>query len=72
MLTAKKSKGYIILEVYYKYIRSIRAKFSPTYLILILLTLGSIVVSLLLLSSRSLFKIRKPVKYLPKLYLFTA
>jgi len=60
-----------MLEVYYKYIRSIRAKLSPTYLILILVTSSPIVVSLLLLSNRSLFRTRKLVKYLPKLYLFT-
>jgi hypothetical protein len=58
-------------EVYYKYIRSIRAKLSPIYLILILVTSSPTVVSLLLLSNRFLFRIRKLVKYLPKLYLFT-
>jgi hypothetical protein len=60
-----------MLEVCYKYILSVRAKLSPTYLIPILVTSGPIVVSLLLLSGRSLFRIRKLVKYLPKLYLFT-
>ena len=64
-------KGLIILEVYHKYIYSIRTKLSPTYLILILVTSSPTVVSLLLLGGRSLFKIKKPVKYLPKLYLFT-
>ena len=58
-------------EVYYKYILSIKAKLSPAYLIPILVTSSPIVVSLLLLSGRSLFRIRKLVKYLPKLYLFT-
>ena len=60
-----------MLEVCYKYILSIRAKLSPTCLILILVTLGPIVVSLLLFSGRSLFRIKKPVECLPKLYLFT-
>jgi hypothetical protein len=60
-----------MLEACYKYILSARAKLSPTYLILILVTSSPIVVSLLLLSSRSLFRIRKLVKCLPKLYLFT-
>jgi len=60
-----------MLEVYYKYICSIRAKLSPTYLIPILVTSSPIVVNLLLLSGRFLFRIRKLVKYLPKLYLFT-
>ena len=60
-----------MLEVYLKYVRSIRAKLSPTYLVLILVTSSPIVISLLLLSGRSLFRIRKLVKYLPKLYLFT-
>jgi hypothetical protein len=60
-----------MLEAYYKYILSARAKLSPTYLILILVTSSPIVVSLLLLNSRSLFGIRKPVKCLLKLYLFT-
>ena len=60
-----------MLEVYREYIRSIRAKLSPTCLILTLVTSSPIVVNLLLLSGRSLFRIRKLVKYLPKLYLFT-
>ena len=60
-----------MLEVYYKYVRSIRAKLSPTYLISILATSSPIVVSFLYLSNRSLFKIRKLIKYLPKLYLYT-
>jgi len=60
-----------MLEVYYKYIRSIKPKLSLTYLILILVTSSPTVVSLLLLSGKSTFRIRKPVKYLPKLYLFT-
>jgi len=60
-----------MLEVYCEYIYSIRAKLSPTYLILILITSSPIVVSLLLFGGRSLFRIRKPVKYLFKLYLFT-
>ena len=64
-------EGLITLKVYYKYIYSIKAKLSPTYLILILMTSSPIIVSLPLLSSRSLFKTRKPVKYLPKPYLFT-
>ena len=58
-------------EVYYKCIRSIKAKLSPTYLILILATSSPIVVSLPFLGGRFLFRTRKPVKYLPKLYLFT-
>ena len=58
-------------KVYYKCVRNIRAKLSPACLILILVTSGPTVVSLLLFSSRSLFRIRKLVKYLPKLYLFT-
>jgi hypothetical protein len=58
-------------EVYCEYIRSIRAKLSPAYLIPILVTSSPIVVNLLLLSGRSLFRIRKLVKCLPKLYLFT-
>ena len=58
-------------EVYLKFVYSIRAKLSPTYLVPRLVTSSPIVISLLLLSSRSLFRIRKPVKYLPKLYLFT-
>ena len=58
-------------EVYLKYVRSARAKLSPTYPVLILVTSGPIVISLLLLSSRSLFKIKKLVKCLSKLYLFT-
>ena len=58
-------------EVYYKCIYSIRAKLSPVYLILILVTFSFIVVSLPLFSSRSLFGIKKPVKYLFKPYLFT-
>jgi hypothetical protein len=60
-----------MLEVYCKYILSVRAKLSPTYLIPILVTSSPIVVSLLLFSGRSLFRIRKLVKCLPKLYLFT-
>ena len=58
-------------EVYYKYVLSVKAKPSPTCLILILVTSSPTVVSLLLFSSRSLFRIRKLVKCLPKLYLFT-
>jgi len=58
-------------EVCCEYIRSARAKLSPACLILILATSGPTVVSLLLLSNRSLFGIRKPVKYLPKPCLFT-
>jgi hypothetical protein len=60
-----------MLEACRKYVRSARAKLSPTCLILILVTSSPIVVSLLLLSGRSLFRTRKLVKYLPKLYLFT-
>ena len=60
-----------MLDIYYEYVRSIIAELSPTCLILILITSSSIVVNLLLLSGRSLFRIRKLVKYLPKLYLFT-
>ena len=58
-------------EVYLKYVLSIRAKPSPTCLVPILVTSSPIVINLLLLSGRSLFGIRKLVKYLPKLYLFT-
>jgi len=58
-------------EEYYKYIRNVRAKLSPTYLILILVTSNPTVVNLLLFNSRSLFKIKKLIKYLLKLYLFT-
>ena len=57
-----------MLEVYFKYILSKRAKLSPTCLAPILVTSSPIVISLLLLSSRSLFRTRKLVKYLPKLY----
>jgi hypothetical protein len=60
-----------MLEVYYKYVRSARAKLSPACLIPILVTSSPTVVSLLFLSGRSLFRIRKPVKYLPKPCLFT-
>ena len=60
-----------MLEACRKYIYSIRAKLSPAYLILILVTSSPIVVSLPLLSGRSLFGTRKLVKYLPKLCLFT-
>jgi len=60
-----------MLEVCREYIRSTRAKLSPAYLILTLVTSGPIVISLLLLSSRSLFRTKKLVKCLPKLYLFT-
>ena len=60
-----------MLEVYLKYVRSIRAELSPTCLVLILVISSPIVISLLLLSSRSLFRIRKLVKCLSKLYLFT-
>jgi hypothetical protein len=60
-----------MLEVCYEYIYSIRDKLSPTCLTLILVASSSIVISLLLLSGRSLFGIRKLVKCLPKLYLFT-
>jgi len=60
-----------MLEACYEYVRSVRAKLSPACLILILVTSSPIVVSLLLLSGRSSFKIRKLVKCLPKLYLFT-
>ena len=60
-----------MLEVCRKYTLSAKAKLSPTCLILILVTSSPTVVSLLLLSGRSLFGIRKLVKCLPKLYLFT-
>jgi hypothetical protein len=60
-----------MLEVYREYVRSARAKLSPAYLILTLVTSSPTVVSLPLLSGRSLSRTRKPVKYLPKLYLFT-
>ena len=53
-----------------KYVCSIRAKFSLTCLILTVVTFSPMVVSLLLFSGRSLFGMRKPVKCLPKLYLF--
>ena len=59
------------LEIYCKYIYSIRAKLSPAYIILILVISGPIVVSFPLLGGRSLFGIRKLVKYLLKLCLFT-
>ena len=55
----------------YKYIYSTKAELSPAYLILIVATFSPTVVSFLLFSGRSLFKIKKLVKYLPKLYLFT-
>jgi hypothetical protein len=58
-------------EVCLKYVYSVRAELSPTYLVPILVTSSPIVISLLLFSSRSLFRIRKPVKCLPKLCLFT-
>ena len=60
-----------MLEACLKYIYSIKAKLSPAYLILTLVTFAFIIASLPLLSGRSLFGIRKPVKYLPKLCLFT-
>jgi len=60
-----------MLEVCHEYVYSARAKLSPTCLILTLATSGPIVVSLPLLGGRSLFGIRKPVKCLPKLCLFT-
>ena len=60
-----------MLEVYYKYICNIRAKLSPIYVTPILVTSSPIIVSLLLLGSKSLFRTRKPVGYLPKLCLFT-
>jgi len=60
-----------MLEVCREYAYSIRAKLFPAYLIPILVTSSPIVVSLLLLGGRSLFRTRKPVKYLPKLCLFT-
>ena len=60
-----------MLEAYRKYVLSARAKLSPTYLILTLVTSSPTVVSLLLLNGRSLFRTRKPVKCLPKLCLFT-
>ena len=60
-----------MLEVYLKYVLSKRAKLSPACLVPILVTSNPIVISLLLLSSRSLFRIRKLVKYLSKLCLFT-
>ena len=59
-----------MLKVYYKCICSIRAKLSPACLILTLVIFGPTVVSFPLLSSRSLFRIRKPVKCLSKPYLF--
>ena len=58
-------------EVYRKCVCSARAKLSPTYLILILVISSPIVVSLLFLSGRSLFGLRKLVKCLPKPCLFT-
>ena len=58
-------------EVYYKYIRNARAKLSPTCVTPTLVTSSPTIASLLLLSGKSLFRIRKPVGYLPKLYLFT-
>ena len=60
-----------MLEVCREYVRSARAKLSPACLIPTFITSSPIVVNLLLLSSRSLFGIRKLVKCLPKLYLFT-
>ena len=58
------------LEACHKYICSVRAELFPVYIIPILVASGPIVVNLLFLNNRSLFKIRKPVKCLPKLYLF--
>ena len=65
------AKGFIILEVYYKYICSAIAELFAACITLILVTFSLIVVSLPLFSGRSLFRIRKLVKYLFKLYLFT-
>jgi len=59
-----------MLEIYYKYIRNVKVKLSPTYLILTLMTFSPIIVNFLLFSSRSLFKIKKLIKYLPKPCLF--
>jgi len=60
-----------MLEACREYIYSARAKLSPAYLIPTLVTSSPTVVSLLLLSGRSLFGTRKLVKCLPKLCLFT-
>jgi len=60
-----------MLEAYHEYIYSIRAKLFPAYLIPILVTSSPTIINLLLLSGRSLFRTRKLVKCLPKLYLFT-
>jgi len=47
-----------MLKVYYKYIRNAKAKFSPTYLILILMTSNPTVINFPLLVGRFLFKIK--------------
>ena len=60
-----------MLEVYCKCVCSARAKLSPTCLIPTLVTSSPTVISLPFLSSRSLFGIRKLVKCLLKLCLFT-
>jgi len=60
-----------MLKIYYKCVYNARAKLSPAYLIPTLITFSPIVINFLLFSSKSLFKIKKPIKYLFKLYLFT-
>ena len=60
-----------MLEVYYECVCSVRAKLSPTCLILILVTSSPTVVSFLFFGGRSSFGIKKLVKCLPKLCLFT-
>ena len=61
----------MILKACHKYIYSIRAELSPAYTIPISVAFSLIVISLPFLGGRSLFKTRKLVKCLPKLYLFT-
>ena len=65
-----KAEGFIMPEACCECVHNAKAKLSPAYLIPILVTFGPIVVSLPLLSSRSLFGIKKPVECLPKPCLF--